>query len=117
MLRSTADALRSQLRQYDFVGRFGGEEFLVLLPGCDAAAARAVGERMRECVANQAATVGTDSVRVTVSVGVAVTLNGSVSADALVEAADAALYRAKENGRNRVEQCAAPVESAAAKAA
>ena len=110
VLRFTASALKSQLRQYDFVGRFGGEEFLVLLPGCDAAAARAVGERMRECIENQRATVGPDSVQVTVSVGVAVTVNGSASADALVEAADAALYRAKETGRNRVESCATPSE-------
>ena len=65
---------------------------------------------MREVVANQAHAVGTDSVRITVSVGVAVTMNGSVSADALVESADAALYRAKESGRNRVEGSAVPVE-------
>jgi two-component system, cell cycle response regulator len=110
VLRFTASALKSQLRQYDFVGRFGGEEFLVLLPGCDAAAARAVGERMRECIASQQAMVGPDSVQVTVSVGVAVTVNGSASADSLVEAADAALYCAKEAGRNRVESCARPVE-------
>ena len=110
VLRFTAAALKSQLRQYDFVGRFGGEEFLVLLPGCDAASARAVGERMREFIASQQALVGADAVPVTVSVGVAVTLNGSATADALVEAADAALYRAKEAGRDRVESCAAPVE-------
>jgi diguanylate cyclase (GGDEF)-like protein len=110
VLRFTAAALKSQLRQYDCVGRFGGEEFLVLLPGCDVASARAVGERMREFIASQQATVGSDSVQVTVSVGVAVTLNGSASADALVEAADAALYRAKEAGRNRVESSATPVE-------
>jgi diguanylate cyclase (GGDEF)-like protein len=110
VLRFTAGALKSQLRQYDFVGRFGGEEFLVLLPGCDAASARAVGERMREFIASEQATVGADSLHVTVSVGVAVTLNGSATVDALVEAADAALYRAKEAGRNRVESCAAPVE-------
>jgi diguanylate cyclase (GGDEF)-like protein len=110
VLRFTANALKSQLRQYDFVGRFGGEEFLVLLPGCDAASARAVGERMRDFIASQQATVGADSVQVTVSVGVAVTLNGSATADALVEAADAALYRAKDGGRNRVESCASPVE-------
>jgi two-component system, cell cycle response regulator len=120
VLRFAAAALKSQLRQYDFVGRFGGEEFLVLLPGCDAASARAVGERMREFIASQQAAVGTDAVQVTVSVGIAVTLNGSASADALVEAADAALYRAKEAGRNRVEGCATSVEeggSGSAKAA
>ena len=110
VLRFTAGALKSQLRQYDFVGRFGGEEFLVLLPGCDVASARAVGERMREFIASQQATVGTEAVQVTVSVGISVTLNGSATADALVEAADGALYRAKEAGRNRVESCAASVE-------
>lgn len=114
VLRSTADALRSQLRQYDFVGRLGGEEFLVLLPGCDAAAARGVGERMREAVSRQTSAVGPEPVRVTVSVGVAVTLNGSGSPDALIEAADAALYRAKEGGRNRVEGASVPGEIRAA---
>ena len=104
VLRSAATVLRSQLRAYDFVGRFGGEEFLILLPGCDADAGRMVAERIRECVANNPAPVGSGSIQVTVSVGMSVALSGEIAPEALIEAADAALYRAKANGRNRVEQ-------------
>ena len=104
VLRSTAAALRSQLRQYDFVGRFGGEEFLVLVPGCDAAQGRLVAERVRQCVESQPARVGDGAIAVTVSVGLATTHVADVTVEALVEAADAALYRAKANGRNRVEE-------------
>jgi two-component system cell cycle response regulator len=116
VLRTTASALKSQLRQYDFVGRYGGEEFLVLLPGCDSIAGQQVGERIRACVASQPTVVGNGSIAVTVSVGLAVTAVAGFAPGALIEAADAALYRAKANGRNRVEQYVAPLalEGAAA---
>ena len=117
VLRSAATVLRSQLRAYDFVGRFGGEEFLLLLPGCDGDAGRMVAERIRECVASNPAPVGSGSIQVTVSVGMSVALSGDIAPQALIEAADAALYRAKANGRNRVEQSDPPTAGNGAKAA
>jgi len=113
VLQSTAVALKSQLRQYDFVGRYGGEEFLILLPGCDAAAGRLVAERVRACVASQPAAVGNGTIPVSVSIGLAVTDIGGLVASTLIEAADAALYVAKANGRNRVELSVGTTKAAA----
>ncbi|SFR88214.1 diguanylate cyclase (GGDEF) domain-containing protein [Dyella sp. OK004] len=83
------------------LARYGGEEFLVVLPAIDAAQAIVVAEDMRACVAATPAQFGTHSIPVTTSVGVAGA--AGLEFDALVSAADAALYRAKKLGRNRVE--------------
>jgi diguanylate cyclase (GGDEF)-like protein len=103
VLRASAAALRSELRQYDLIGRYGGEEFLVVLPGCDTAQGRAIAERLRAAVANTSISHDGNELRVTVSLGVASTVQHEFSQEAVVGAADAALYRAKANGRNRVE--------------
>jgi diguanylate cyclase (GGDEF)-like protein len=103
VLRESAAAIRSQLREYDAVGRFGGEEFLVLLPGCNTDAGRVSAERVRMKISAAAVQAGDVTVPVTISLGVASTDAVGTEANALLEAADAALYRAKENGRNRVE--------------
>lgn len=87
------------LRHADRLGRFGGEEFIVLLPETDAAAALAAAERMREAVA---AYPGPPAC--TVSIGLASAAPGDTRLDALLARADAALYRAKATGRDRVEQ-------------
>lgn len=89
------------LRQGDRIGRWGGEEFLVLLPGTDRAGAAAVAERLREEVAAGPVTVPGGSALVTVSVGVAVSVAGDDPATLLARA-DAAMYRAKAAGRDRV---------------
>jgi two-component system cell cycle response regulator len=103
VLRQTALRLLDALRPYDAVGRYGGEEFLVVLPGCSGATAAALAERLCERVAE--GTVECDSlpIGVTISVGVAARerASGSDAAD-LLRAADGALYRAKGAGRNRV---------------
>jgi diguanylate cyclase (GGDEF)-like protein len=82
-------------------GRWGGEEFLVVAPDTDTDAALQLGERIRQAAAAEPIAVeGADPVAVTVSVGVAA---GVDDVDAIVRAADAALYQAKDRGRNRVE--------------
>ena len=100
VLKNVAACLRTQLRGIDELGRFGGEKFMVLLPGVSLAQAQACAERLRRHVAELAAPAGTDA-RVTVSIGVAAFAPGEPAA-AVVERADRALYRAKNGGRNRV---------------
>jgi diguanylate cyclase (GGDEF)-like protein len=94
--------LQSVLRAYDAVGRYGGEEFLLLLPGCDEATAVAVAERARHAVASHPVATTSGQIGVTLSVGVASTSACGYRRDALIDTADAALYRAKSCGRNCV---------------
>ncbi|HXU23315.1 MAG TPA: GGDEF domain-containing protein, partial [Tepidiformaceae bacterium] len=102
VLRNVASQIRSALRAADFVARWGGEEFVVALPGTPLSGANETAERIRAAIAADASVVATGQpVRVTVSAGVA-TLGSGDGATALVQAADAALYRAKAEGRNRV---------------
>lgn len=98
VLRRVADSFAESIRGADTLGRFGGEEFLVVLPGIGIEAAIQVAERMRARVAKSVAVDGTP---VTVSAGVADSRLASDAA-ALIALADGALYRAKEAGRNRV---------------
>ena len=108
VLAAVGAALRSVLRARDFAGRNGGEEFAVLLPDTDIAAALEIAERVRATIA-EVTMPGTD-VPVTVSIGVAGFPGHASTLDRLERLADAALYVAKRQGRNRVELA----ESAAA---
>jgi diguanylate cyclase (GGDEF)-like protein len=101
VLASVGAALRSVLRNRDFAGRNGGEEFAVLLPDTDIAAALETAERVRAAIA-EITLPGTD-VPVTVSVGVAGFPDHANTLERLERLADAALYVAKRQGRNRVE--------------
>ncbi len=110
VLCEVARRLRTSARIYDLVGRFGGEEFLVVAPGCSNTEGLIQAERLREMVCSQPITLKDLSVKVTISVGVATTLDPNQQVmEALLTAADEALYRAKAAGRNRVEgESAAP---------
>lgn len=104
VLKDVAQRMRTTIRPYDSVGRFGGEEFLVLCPGADAAGGAALAERLRDAIG--ASPVMTDSgpIEVTVSIGVAArNFERSDEVNQVISAADTALYIAKRNGRNRVE--------------
>ncbi len=105
-LRAVTDALRSQLRVYDLAGRFGGEEFAILLPHAREVDALAVAERLRVHIAGLSVPVRDDdeagpSVKVTISVGVAALEGEPRELSDMLAAADAALYHAKETGRNK----------------
>jgi len=116
-LRAVTDALQSQLRGYDLAGRFGGEEFVVLLPQAREQDALNVAERLRAHIAGLSIPVddGDESagcVRLTISVGVA-SLNGETrELTDLLAAADAALYHAKETGRNKTHVISATSQTA-----
>jgi diguanylate cyclase (GGDEF)-like protein len=108
VLVGLAEALRQQVRDSDVVGRFGGEEFVVLLPGADAAEAGQVAERLRKQVSQTAAVLATGEVRITVSIGAAVLGVHGDDIPGLLASADLALYRAKRAGRNQVRMLDGP---------
>jgi diguanylate cyclase (GGDEF)-like protein len=102
LLRDVALSLRSQLRSYDFIGRYGGEEFLALLPGCDSEAATEIARRMCQTIAGTPIHLSNIDVPVTVSIGLSSTAEVGLDAATLIVTADEGLYRAKEAGRNQV---------------
>ncbi len=103
VLRQVARCLSQQVRGIDYVGRFGGEEFCVLLPRTTAAEARVIAERLRQRLADQPFPIDEGAVlRVTLSIGIAMFPDDVRDSQSLVKAADQALYAAKNAGRNRV---------------
>lgn len=108
VLIGVAGILRGQLRDYDILGRFGGEEFVALLPGADTLEACRVAERLRSRV-ERLSVPGEDAmIGVTVSVGVALLGTHGRDLIELLAAADLALYRAKQSGRDRICLPASP---------
>lgn len=104
VLAIVAEKMRIALRSYDLSGRYGGEEFLTVLPRCGRANALEVGERIRRAVAAEPLDIDSINLPVTVSIGVVTTMGDEdVSARKMIRAADHALFKAKREGRNRVE--------------
>jgi two-component system cell cycle response regulator len=98
-LRGVAEKTVTVLRPYDSLGRYGGDEFLVVLPGCDATTAAALAERVRRAIDATPIPAPGGPFRVTLSIGGA-TLGADSSPAALLRRADDALYSAKHAGRN-----------------
>jgi len=104
VLKEVAGRLKSDLRVYDGAGRYGGEEFLLILPGCDLATTVRRAEEIRSGVSDTEVVSPKGIVRVTVSMGITWARGDrNANVEALLNEADVALYRAKGNGRNRVE--------------
>jgi two-component system, cell cycle response regulator len=103
VLRETAQRMRAVVREYDFLGRYGGEEFLFVLPGCNEVTAREAAERVRLHVSDGLVNAGNARLPVTLSLGLSWTGAVGDESGPLINAADEALYRAKAAGRNRVE--------------
>lgn len=104
ILAQLARRLKSELRPYDLAGRSGGEEFLLLLPGCDLDTATRRADEMRRRVSKDSFDTPAGTVSATISMGVTVTnCDPKATIEAILHSAEAALRRAKESGRNRVE--------------
>ena len=104
VLRKVASRLRNAVRAGDAIGRYGGEEFLIVLHGCEAPHVGGRAEQIREAVSQEPVAIGERSIAVSVSVG-AIALeeaNLPVSIEVMLKLTDTALYRAKDLGRNRV---------------
>lgn len=120
VLKEAALRMKQAVRPYDTVGRWGGEEFLAVVPSSDTEGTLALAERIREAIQSTPVTTQAGDVRVTASCGVAAsTESNRLDPQTLLRLADEALYRAKEHGRNRSEPAAYddPIRSALAPAA
>lgn len=108
VLKTVAKAIKKELREYDIPSRYGGEEFTIILPNTSLEEATVVAERLRSQIEKKKINIedyrieGVSSINVTISVGVSVYNNSMKEPDELYRAADGALYKAKEGGRNRV---------------
>jgi len=102
--------LISSLRAADIVGRYGGDEFFIGMPGCDADQALGLADKLRRGVEEQCSVAFSDiaTLRITVSIGVATLSNADGTLAELIDQADKALYQAKSSGRNRVAEAASP---------
>lgn len=96
------DTCMKELRKSDFMGRLGGEEFAVAILECDLEGAAILAERIRETAASHTVVIGNEEIRFTVSIGITQMWQDS-DLNSMVESADNALYKAKENGRNQVQ--------------
>jgi len=101
-LVTVVERIQSILRSYDVIGRYGGEEFLVIAPGCDLELTRKLAERICSAVSDEPVDLGHNRIKLTLSIGSTL---GTANSDPefLVAVADSAMYQAKRNGRNRIE--------------
>ncbi len=104
VLVEVAARMKNNIRLYDSGGRYGGEEFLLVLPGCNAEETMTIAYRILKSISKEPVMFNNTPITVTISLGVAVNRAGEkTTTTELVQLADAALYQAKQNGRNRVE--------------
>lgn len=114
VLREVAHRLLSTVRPYDLVGRFGGEEFLIVMPGCGAADATARADQLREVIAGSPVKTARGPIPITISLGVLLVQEwGRPSSDEVLREVDTALYASKAAGRNRCSVAHPPAGYAA----
>lgn len=102
VLSNVADEIKKNIRQVDFVGRFGGEEFAIVLPETDKAGAEFTAKRIRKAIKDRSIKAYDETVNVTVSLGVSTFPDDASKLEELMDRADWSLYRAKQTGRDRV---------------
>lgn len=105
VIRETTHRIQTSLRRYDVVGRYGGEEFLIILPDTPAGQVPLIAERIRQAIDGTPFNMGGHCIQVTISIGTISAGQGDLKSDIIISKADEALYRAKNCGRNRVEAC------------
>jgi diguanylate cyclase (GGDEF)-like protein len=101
-LRKVADVLKNSIRTYDIAGRYGGEEFLIILPDTDFRETRIFAERIGKNIKTQTVVEPGIAQAVTVSLGIASMTDTDISIDNMIKRADDGLYKAKDSGRDRV---------------
>ncbi len=99
VIREIGARLRNQLRKYDYAGRYGGEEFFIILPNTNLSQALSIGERFRKEIAKTSFPCGEEDIMITVSLGIA-QYRASESREKWIDRADKAMYKAKQMGRN-----------------
>jgi diguanylate cyclase (GGDEF)-like protein len=114
VLQAFAAAVQSTLRPADVFGRYGGEEFIAILPGATIEAALVIAERVRNGFAGLPMLAADRKIHATVSAGVATATSSALTLEAIIHVADGALYQAKELGRDRVERPALESDPASA---
>lgn len=102
VLREVANLIAHSVRPYDLLGRYGGEEFLVVLPACNKTEIEQCGDRIRLAIASTPIRTGSTEIAITASIGATVIDDGSEAQKEILLTADRALYQAKNGGRNRV---------------
>src|ERR1700722_5348364 len=107
VLKELSKRLSVSLREYDGVGRYGGEEFLLILPGCDLPATVRRADQIRQLISSQPIDTNLGPITATVSMGVTVA-KACIDSQLILQHADIALYQAKSKGRNCVEQRLSP---------
>lgn len=105
ILRGVSERIKENIRQVDLIGRYGGEEFSVILTETDRDGALLAAERIRRAVEEECIKIYDESLNISVSIGIAIFPEHAGSTQALIEKADHALYQAKQTGRNRVCIC------------
>jgi diguanylate cyclase (GGDEF)-like protein len=102
VLETVAQKLKSTCRKSDILCRYGGEEFLIILPGADITDSKVVGEKLRNAIEHTSLKFENKTIKATISIGAAQIKVGMEKPEQAIARADRALYHSKENGRNRV---------------
>lgn len=103
VLKHVCKICNDEIRDVDFLGRYGGEEFIIILPDCDLAGGVEIAKRIQNSLIERSLIVENNKLKVTLSIGVAMLSDKHSSFEQLINDADKAMYLAKENGRNRIE--------------